>query len=51
MRGFEMGFASTAAKRILFMDAGRIIEEGSPEDIFHRPKQERTRMFVGKILR
>jgi len=47
----EMGFASTAAKRILFMDAGRIIEEGSPEEIFHRPKQERTRMFVGKILR
>jgi len=47
----EMGFASTAAKRILFMDAGRIIEEGSPEEIFHRPKQERTRTFVGKILR
>src|SRR5437016_12023513 len=47
----EMGFASEVAKRILFMDAGRIIEEGSPEEIFHSPKQERTRMFVGKILR
>ncbi len=47
----EMGFASSVAKRILFMDAGRIIEEGSPEEIFQRPKQDRTRMFVGKILR
>src|SRR3989449_8223199 len=47
----EMGFASEVAKRILFMDAGRIIEEGSPEEIFHSPKQERTRTFVGKILR
>src|SRR5436309_15419051 len=47
----EMGFASEVAKRILFMDAGRIIEEGSPEEIFHSQKQERTRIFVGKILR
>jgi ABC-type polar amino acid transport system ATPase subunit len=47
----EMGFASSVAKRILFMDAGRIIEEGSPEEIFHHPKEDRTRTFVGKILR
>lgn len=47
----EMGFASNVAKRILFMDAGRIIEEGSPQEIFENPQQERTRMFVGKILR
>ncbi len=47
----EMGFASGVAKRILFVDAGRIIEEGSPEEIFHGPKQDRTRTFVGKILR
>jgi len=47
----EMGFAGTVAKRILFMDAGRIIEEGSPEEIFQHPQQERTRTFVGKILR
>jgi len=47
----EMGFASSVAKRILFMDAGRIIEEGSPEEIFQHPKQDRTRAFVGKILR
>lgn len=47
----EMGFASSVAERILFMDGGRIIEEGSPEEIFQHPKQERTRAFVGKILR
>jgi|SRR6267143_834338 len=47
----EMGFASNVARRILFMDAGKIIEEGAPEEIFHRPKEERTRAFVSKILR
>ncbi len=47
----EMGFASSVANRVLFMDAGRIIEEGSPEEVFHRPQQERTRAFVSKILR
>ena len=47
----EMGFASNVAERILFMDAGMIIEEGRPEEIFGNPKQERTRAFVGKILR
>ncbi|OGS47906.1 MAG: glutamine ABC transporter ATP-binding protein [Euryarchaeota archaeon RBG_16_68_13] len=47
----EMGFASSVAKRILFMDAGLILEEGVPEEIFQRPKHERTRSFVGKILR
>jgi ABC-type polar amino acid transport system ATPase subunit len=47
----EMGFASNVAKRILFMDAGLIIEEGTPEEIFHNPREPRTRAFVGKILR
>jgi len=47
----EMGFASNVASRILFMDAGLIIEEGTPEEVFHHPTQERTRSFVGKILR
>jgi len=47
----EMGFASNVAQRILFMDAGMIIEEGRPEEIFGNPKHERTRAFVGKILR
>jgi ABC-type polar amino acid transport system ATPase subunit len=47
----EMGFASSVAKRILFMDAGTILEEGRPEDIFSHPKHDRTRAFVSKILR
>jgi ABC-type polar amino acid transport system ATPase subunit len=47
----EMGFASNVASRILFLDEGRIIEEGTPADIFHQPKHERTRAFVSKILR
>ncbi|HEY5538111.1 MAG TPA: amino acid ABC transporter ATP-binding protein [Thermoplasmata archaeon] len=47
----EMGFASSVSQRILFMDAGRIIEEGRPEQIFENPQQDRTRAFVSKILR
>src|SRR5207244_13131418 len=47
----EMGFASSVASRILFMDTGMIIEEGTPDKIFHHPEHERTRSFVDKILR
>lgn len=47
----EMGFASGVASRILFLDQGQVIEEGTPTEIFHQPKHERTRAFVGKILR
>lgn len=47
----EMGFASSVANRILFIDAGSIVEEGRPMEIFEHPKHERTRAFVGKILR
>lgn len=47
----EMGFASNVASRIVFMDAGVILEEGRPADIFEHPKHERTRAFVSKILR
>ncbi len=47
----EMGFASNVASRILFMDAGKVIEEGTPDQIFQHPKEERTRAFVSKILR
>jgi ABC-type polar amino acid transport system ATPase subunit len=47
----EMGFASSVAKRILFMDAGVILEEGTPARLFHDPQHERTRAFVSKILR
>jgi putative glutamine transport system ATP-binding protein len=46
----EMGFARQAADRILFLDGGLILEEGPPETFFSRPKHERTREFLSKIL-
>lgn len=46
----EMGFAKEVADRVLFMDEGVILEEGSPQEIFSSPKYERTRAFLGKIL-
>jgi polar amino acid transport system ATP-binding protein len=46
----EMGFTRNAADRIIFMDAGHIIEDTTPEDLFHAPKEERTREFLSKIL-
>jgi len=45
----EMGFARNAADRVLFMDQGLIVEEGSPAQIFEAPAQERTRAFIGQI--
>jgi polar amino acid transport system ATP-binding protein len=45
----EMGFARDVADRVVFMDEGVIIEEGSPEDIFENPKNERTRDFLGHL--
>ncbi len=47
----EMGFARTAADRVVFMDEGRIVEQGPPEAIFTAPTQERTRAFIGRIQR
>jgi ABC-type polar amino acid transport system ATPase subunit len=47
----EMGFASSVASRIVFMDAGLVLEEGRPAEIFEHPRNERTRAFVSKILR
>src|SRR5689334_5100530 len=47
----EMGFARNAADRVLFMDEGAIVEEGSPALIFERPAHERTRAFIGQIQR
>lgn len=44
----EMGFAREDANRVIFMDGGVIVEEGTPEDIFVRPKQERTRQFLSR---
>ena len=46
----EMGFACEVADRVLFMDEGRIVEEGTPEEIFERPQRERTKAFLSKIL-
>lgn len=47
----EMGFAAEVADRVVFMDKGVIAEEGTPEQIFNNPKQERTREFLRRILR
>jgi len=47
----EMGFAREVADRIVFMDQGLIVEQGSPEEIFDRPGHDRVKAFVGKILR
>ncbi|MCR3761544.1 amino acid ABC transporter ATP-binding protein [Clostridium felsineum] len=46
----EMGFAREVADRVIFMDGGKIVEEGKPEDIFSNPKEERTQTFLNKIL-
>ncbi len=46
----EMGFARDVADRVIFMDEGRIIEEGKPEAIFSSPKHERTQSFLARIL-
>ncbi|MDX6751153.1 amino acid ABC transporter ATP-binding protein [Geminicoccaceae bacterium 1502E] len=46
----EMGFARTVADRVVFMDAGEIVEEAPPEEFFESPRGERTRAFLGQIL-
>ncbi len=46
----EMGFAKVAADRVVMMDDGRVIEEGTPEHFFEAPTEERTRQFLSKIL-
>jgi ABC-type polar amino acid transport system ATPase subunit len=46
----EMGFAKKVSHRIIFMDGGRIVEEGDPQKFFANPKEERTRIFLSKIL-
>jgi polar amino acid transport system ATP-binding protein len=46
----EMGFAREVADRILFMDEGVIMEQGTPDEIFNDPKNERTKSFLSKIL-
>ncbi|MBQ0001292.1 MAG: amino acid ABC transporter ATP-binding protein [Clostridiales bacterium] len=46
----EMGFAREVASRVLFMDQGIIMEDGTPDEVFSHPKNERTRLFLSKIL-
>jgi len=46
----EMGFARDIARRVCFLDAGRILEEGPPERIFSEPREERTRRFLQSII-
>ncbi len=47
----EMGFARTAADRVLFMSDGAIVEENTPEEFFNRPQSDRAKDFLGKILK
>jgi len=47
----EMGFARQVADRVIFMDEGRIIEEGNPDHFFVNPESDRTKLFLSKILR
>jgi len=47
----EMGFAREVANRVIFMDAGRIVEENEPEGFFEHPRHERTKQFLSQILR
>ncbi len=46
----EMGFAREVAERVIFMDEGVIIEQNNPEEIFFRPRHERTKAFLSKVL-
>lgn len=46
----EMGFAREVATRVLFMDEGTIMEQGTPEQIFNDPQNERTKEFLSKVL-
>ena len=46
----ELGFAKEVGTRVMFMDEGRILEQGTPEDIFDNPKEARTQEFLSKVL-
>jgi len=46
----EMGFARAAADRVVFMDEGQIVEQGTPDEFFSHPKEERSRLFLSQIL-
>ncbi len=46
----EMGFAKEVGTRLVFIDEGRIIEQGKPKDVFENPQEERTKLFFSKVL-
>ncbi len=46
----EMGFARAAADRVLFMDEGKVVEIAAPAELFNNPREERTKLFLSKIL-
>jgi general L-amino acid transport system ATP-binding protein len=46
----EMGFARSVAHRVMFMDYGKIVESNTPEEFFHNPRNERTKLFLSQIL-
>ena len=46
----EMGFAREVGDRLLFVDEGKILEQGVPKEVFEHPQQERTRLFLSKVL-
>lgn len=46
----EMGFAKEVADRVIFVDGGKIVEDGSPDEVFNRPKSDRAKDFFDKIL-
>ena len=46
----EMGFAREVGDRVLFVDDGRILVEGTPEEIFDNPKEERLKSFLSEVL-
>ena len=46
----EMGFAREVASRVLFIDQGKVMESGTPEEVFNDPKNERTKLFLSKVL-
>jgi len=46
----EMGFVRAAADELIFLDEGKIVEQATPQDLFSRPKEERTKLFLSQIL-
>lgn len=46
----EMNFAKDISSRVLFMNAGYVVEEGSPKEIFYHPRQEETRLFLRRMI-